>query len=466
MKDTMARLIPAVLLIAATAVLPRCREAPSVPSPPSDIYVIVIDAAAAGYLGCYGDPHGTSPCIDELAADSVVFENNYSQSATTNTSTASLITGTRLPTHRKVKSVLSSEFKTLAELLGEKGYVTAAVIANPKAAGAGLARGYDRLVKVWDLPHLWDTREKRKNWSGILPLPDDVNRQFIEILPELDSGPSFVYLHYLQPHIPYDPPEEYLELFHPVENLTPWKELEERMKEAEQAGVADPQLIAEVEARYRANIRYVDDAVGELIRRLKEEGRYDRSLIVFTSDHGDAFFGHRRFGHDTHVFDDMVRVPLLVKLPADYEVAPSRIDALVEAIDVTATLLEASGVPLPEQLEGRSLLPLILNGQADPDGEVVVSTRLLDRHAIRVGRFKYIMNRDGEAELYDLDNDPAEQNNLAGERPGLAASLKKRMESLVDVHATWDAGSGRQAAPDVDTRELMKALGYTGDDDE
>ena len=155
-------------------------------------------------------------------------------------------------------------------------------------------------------------------------------------------------------------------------------------------GTASAALIASARALYRANIRYVDDEIGTLIERLKREGLYERSLIIFMSDHGDAFFEHRRFGHNATLYDEMLRIPLLMKFPKRAGVRPRRVQALAETIDVMPTVLDFLGLPVPDVVEGESLWPLIegratqlespryacvhRTGQATPSASAATST--------------------------------------------------------------------------------------------
>ncbi|MHC4944686.1 MAG: sulfatase family protein [Planctomycetota bacterium] len=437
---------------------------------PPLIFLIVLDAASAPYFGCYGDSQDTSPNIDRLAAESIVFENAYSQSATTGPSTSSMITGTRVTTHKMWrKSPLEQSFETIAELMGKQGYDTAAVIANPNAAGAGLDQGYQQWIEVYMVESVQEKRSARKLQGRYpVPVPEDVNEQVFGLLPKLKEKPFYFYIHYLQPHAPYDPPPAFMDRFDPhklgtcdCHGYPAWDGMRLRMAEASNTGQADEALIKHAKARYRANIQYVDSAVGELIRHLKEAGLYDEALIIVTSDHGEAFFDHKKFEHNTTLYDDMTLIPLIMKFPAGHGTAPARIPQLVEAIDLMPTILDVAGIPAPDRVEGESLLPLIRGEAAELEsGEVVVSTSRRKKHAIRMGPFKYLMGHEGGDQLYDLRADPMELENLAAKNPKVMGTLDLRLRALIDVKAAEDEPAAKEEELDPRIIELLEALGY------
>src|SRR5262249_9731422 len=134
----------------------------------------------------------------------------------------------------------------------------------------------------------------------------------------------------------------------------------------------ESETIAHLEGRYRANLKYVDTAVGDLFMRLKAADLYDGSLIVLTAGHGDAFFKHRRFGHNKDLYDDTVHIPLMIKFPKPENVTPARRTNLTETVDLMPTIFDYLGIPLPEYAEGESLLNLALRKVDRLDGEEVI----------------------------------------------------------------------------------------------
>jgi arylsulfatase A-like enzyme len=459
------------MLLAAALSCGGCRKggAGSGPRAP-DVFVVVFDACSAGYLGCYGDPGGASPNVDRFAKDAVLFENAYSQSASTVPSTASLMTGVRATTHRlSGQSRLSAGLKTMAELLAASGYSTSGFFANPYAGAPplGLDRGYAHAVQAYALPELQEGRPIEENSGFRVVWPEDLDRQILAAIPGMKAEGQFAYVHFLQPHKPYDPPARYVEAFDPdrLGRCTcggmSWKACFEQFTAANDSGTVDPVVLAHLVARYRANLKCADDGFGLLIERLKQAGLYENSLIVLMADHGEAFFKHRHFGHNVHLYDDIVRIPMIVKLPAKDRVAPRRLANLVETVDVLPTVLDELGIQRPEYLEGQSLLQLV-RGQTDRLAEpyVVMSTMDLRMHAIRAGDKKYIYSSEKVQELYDLRQDPDEQRNLIREDPETAQLLRKSLESMIDLTtgSTQQGPSGLRRDPKMD--RLLEKLGY------
>jgi arylsulfatase A-like enzyme len=441
---------------------------------PPNIVVIVLDAASAAYFGAYGAAGDSTPHIDRLARESVLFENAYSQSATTIPSTASLLTGVRGTTHlMSGDTVLPREYPTAAELLGRYGYRGFGVIGNPFAGAPalGFARGYEECVQVYALRKLQAVRAAEKSSHFRVTLPEDINEQVFRLLPRFGTRGSFAYIHYLQPHKPYDPPAEYLsgaatESGHqsPPAGAS-WNELHAAFLRANQTGEASPSTVAELETRYRANLRYVDAGVGALLDRLRREGWYDESVIVLMADHGDAFFKHGRFGHNLTLYDDMLRIPFVIKFPRRDGIAPRRLDDPVETIDLLPTLFDYLGLRIPEHLEGDSLWPLIQGRVRRLDGpEVVVATMRRNLHAIRLGDHKYLLQVQGEEELYDLRADPDEQRNRIEEEPAKARALRQKLESMVDLTARRTLNERHDLRMDPEMERLLEILGYAGEE--
>ena len=278
-----ARRVASVTLVAALAW--GCGTEPSSPDLPAsvsrpDVFVIVLDAASSSFFGVYGDSHGTSPHLDQFAKEAVVFEQAYSQSATTTPSTASLLTGVRVMTHRTSgKNVLPAHFKTVAQLFGEEGYRSLALISNPHAGAPQLEldRGYDDARMLYSEAELPAGRRVEKSSRFGVVLPEDMDAAVAEFLPRLPGSDTYVYFHYLQPHKPYDAPPRYLAEISREPGVcecqgTPcacgdmdWDLLHEKFLEANETGVATSSVVEHIKARYRANLRYVDEYFGRLI---------------------------------------------------------------------------------------------------------------------------------------------------------------------------------------------------------
>ena len=449
-----------------------------------DVFLIVLDAASARYFGSYGESRPTTPEMDRLAEESVVFDSAYSQSATTVPSTVSLLTGVRGTTHQMSRqSVLPDGLEFAAELFSSQGYRSLGFIGNPYAGAPelGLDRGYEEIVQLYALPELQQGRAQEKSSGFRVTLPEDLNGAVEAFLPGFADSETFAYFHYLQPHKPYDPPERFRALLEPEsEGCTcagiscpcgslDWDILHDRFAAANQAGQASASTIGHLETRYRANIRYADTGVGILLEGLRRQGLYDESLIVLLADHGEAFFDHGRFGHNRTLYDDMVRIPLIMKFPRSAKVAPRRIGALVETVDVLPTLFDFIGFPVPASFEGKSLWPLIRDPESSPGRahqEVILATNRLDQHAIRVGSYKYIAYVDGREELYDMAADPGELHDLSEDEPQRARVLRARLRAVVDFESVMPSSARNTLRSDPEMNELLEVLGYLREDDE
>jgi arylsulfatase A-like enzyme len=197
----------------------------------------------------------------------------------------------------------------------------------------------------------------------------------------------------------------------------------------------------------------VDDLVGQLIRCLEERGLSDNTVLIVTADHGEALFEHGYIGHNTQLYEESIRVPLLVKLPGQ---APRKVEDVVELIDLGPTILELAGVPVPESMQGRSLF--------DPRADRVAFTRTVwkrARYSARNDRFKLIWDSNtGSAELYDLDADPGESQNQYRERAFVAGHLEQRLLSWLRAQEALRGVTDAAQISD-DERRKLEALGYT-----
>ncbi|MBK8268530.1 MAG: sulfatase-like hydrolase/transferase [Planctomycetes bacterium] len=272
---------------------------------------------------------------------------------------------------------------------------------------------------------------------------------------------TFSYIHFLQPHKPYTPPQSYLRRF--SAELTDWNTLHTAWLAANQSGQAQKSTIRGLKCRYRANIQYVDAAVGELFDKLKKAGLYDESVIVVMADHGDAFFKHKQFGHNSTLYDDMTRIPMIMKFPKSQGVKPRRVKQPVETIDVLPTLCDFLKLSQPMGLEGDSLWSLCTGDKNElPGAEVITCTIQRSRHAVRFRDFKYIYNkRGGLEELYDLRSDPDEQHNLASRDPKKTKDMHELLARSVDLIGGKTVAQSSKLSDDPKMKSLIESLGYS-----
>jgi len=426
---------------------------------PPNILIYLIDCLRADHLGTYGYDRGVSPRIDRFARDSVVFEHLAAAASWTRPAVASLLTGLTPQAHgtRGDRTALSGSVPVIQEILRAEGYVTAAVITNGVVSSKfGFGRGFD------DFRYLPEQHEKNPE---IHELSDRVNEEIFDWLGGRDAArPFFMYVHTTDPHAPYLPRSPYRERFaaatDPAIGLHPAVESLTRGRT-----VAGPGVRQGLMDLYDGEIAFNDEHFGRLLDRLESEGLYDDTLIVLTADHGEEFEDHGRWEHGLSLYQEMLHVPLVVKLPAGRNAGLRRAEQ-VSQIDIAPTLLEAAGLDVPATMMGRSLRPW-----GHPDAAALVDRpavadlardpRWRVVNAVISGGTKLIRNHTYDLprptrELYDLETDTAERGNLAAERRVIAGYL----EMLLRQAAETDRYEAPTAELSVEDEERLRALGY------
>lgn len=425
------------------------------------VFIYLVDTLRADRLGCYGYTRGTSPRLDELAAEGVVFERALAQSPWTRSSVASLMTGLSPWSHGTVNrqhAVAESE-STLAEILRQFGYRTGAVITNGNVSqNFGFDQGYESFEYLSESP----------NRRHAHRLSDDVNERAFAWLDRVaprgsrPDAPLFLYLHTTDPHGPYTPEEPFRSRFAPrVDDERIGTKQWLSTKEAR-----SPKTIDAISDLYDAEIAFNDHHFGEFLDELRARDLYENSVIVFVSDHGEEFLEHGAIQHGKTLYGEVVDVPLVMKFPRDERIPPGRLATPVEQTDLMPTLLDLIGIQATGY-DGTSVLPWLREGRPI-EAERTVYTHLdLDRYAAEsVTEYPYKLVRwlrghDEAVELYDLSRDRREAVDRSAELPEVVA----RLEALLDEkRRSKRPGAG---ASEVSTegalRERLKALGYLQD---
>jgi arylsulfatase A-like enzyme len=445
----------AVLALAALAAA-ACREAP----PPNVLLLVTVDTLRASELGAYGSERGLTPHLDALAAESVVFEAAYAAAPLTLPSLATLFTG-RTPDAlglRSNESALPEAVPTLASDLRERGWRTGAVVSNfVLREGAGLARGFDLYDD--DLPR----REAVRSW------PERSGRDATDAaLGLLDMCPGqrcFVWVHYQEPHGPYEPPPERRARHLERERAAPdgARELPVGRDDAGEGAIPAYQFlggrrdVAFYRAGYRGEVEAVDAEIGRLLAGLDARGLRERAVVVVTADHGESL-GERGvfFAHGGDLGDAQVRVPLLVRAAG---LAPARRADAASLADLRPTLLRRlAGVPPDPGLGGRDLLA--------PGAEAAASRAYFVTRATGGGRgyglvedgYKLIVTEAGGPPRIELFRLGREDADLAPADPERAAALGARLRAL-RAEGRAAHGDAQQALSEQD-REHLRALGY------
>ncbi len=426
------------------------------PPPPAgpDIVLVVLDTVRASSLSLYGHDRPTSPGLERLAAESVVFDQARAPAPWTLPSHASMFTGLAPHEHGATHAhkELDRRHTTLAEHLAEAGYETAAFVANPTAGrGLGLGQGFEFMREFWDEPQPdAGARAINESVQGWLDHEDP-------------DRPHFLFLNYFEAHAPYEPPSEHERLFLPDE--LPIEARSRAFTYVEWFGgqAVTPQQLRVAEALYEAEIHYLDQRLSELVEHLRQTGRLERTLLLVTSDHGEHFGEQGRVGHQFSLHEPVLAVPLLARPPGGVR-GERRADP-VSLTDLFPTLLEAAG-QLPQG--GRTLLgphrgqehlaeyrrPLpYLQRLREAWPDLDLGALDADLRSVQQGPIKLILQGDAPV-LYDLAADPKESRPLPPDHP-LAATLLERAIELPSPEVT------RSASPlDRSTREALEALGY------
>ncbi len=422
-----------------------------------NLLMIVLDGASAGRMSAYGYTKRTTPEIEKLAERGVVFDNAISQAVYTIASIGSVLTGQYPDRHQSVSFAdrLPSSAVTLPGLLSPAGFRTAGFSGNAVVSTAfGLDQGYDEFYAVWQSP----------DYTGH---GDSVLRSFLSWLEAHHTEQFFAYIHFREPHFPYNPPPPYDTLFAPArvfpEGIKDWQEVEAINRAAAAGDGVPADVLERVRGLYDGNMAYVDVLVGEILKRVEALGLDRKTAVILFADHGEALLEHRYIGHNTQLYEESIRVPLLVSLPG---LAPRRVSDVVELTDLAPTVLDLAGLSdraEQEAMQGRSLVPL-LYGEEIPE-KLAFSRTLWNkpRYAARGSRFKFIWDsRNGSSELYDLEKDPGETVNRIDENPVTSGYLRQRLYQWVrqQEHLRVGAPMREEALISEDVRKHLEAIGY------
>ena len=387
------------------------------------VIVYLVDTLRADHTTPYGYKRDTTPELLKFAKDAVLFEAAIAHSSWTKPSVASLMTS-RLPSrHRAVqlRDPLDAGQVTLAEMLSARGFSTGAVIANSViyAADSNFQQGFDVFAGM----HGDEGRRSKMVDTRLL-----VDRA-LEFLDSRRGLKRFLYIHTMDPHVPYSPPAPFDTMFEPravpdhpgTDPRTDYKEPLDRDRLA---------------AQYDGDIAYGDQQFGRFLEELKKRGIYDDAVILFVADHGEEFFDHGGWLHGRSVFDELVHVPMIVKFQGARG-AGSRVAQMVALSDVLPTVLEAVGlsVPDPPAIIGRPLQGVAFSKVPEPPVVSEISHRSFVSTGIRTGQEKYIRRFSPQTdELYfDLTKDPKEQTNLIEQKPERLRRLRSAVEATMQV---------------------------------
>lgn len=452
-------------------------SAPKIPEPQENIFFILIDTLRPDHLGCYDYSRDTSPTIDNLAKQGILFENTIAQAPWTKPSISSIFTSTLPSTHgvtwRGRHERLPTTMTTLAEVFQQNGFRTAAFSDNPHiTVSNGFGQGFDKFVEnhsflEGDAKHLTDQAIK---W-----FKKNIHKK------------NFIYIHYLDPHDPYQAPGVYRDMFLDAHLVNVRKivemgnayvlngefHLDKKMEKGgekippEDYPLAVPMIISPEELQYLIDlydgeIRYVDYQISRIIATLKALKAFDNTTLIITSDHGEEFLEHGMFRHGYQLYDETIRVPFIIVSPRLKNV-PQKISVPVNLIDIMPTLLDIFGINYSANKQGRSLVQLI--NQHENMGSLSISeTAWKGAHArsARLEDWKYIKDvRKEKEELFNLTEDPGEHNNLYPQELERAEKFSKLLLAAMEgTQLVVDKASGSRKQLQKGQLEKLRSLGY------
>ena len=410
-----------------------------------NVVIFLVDTLRADRLGAYGYERDTSPNIDLFAGDAVLFERAFSVSPWTRTSVVSMFTSMYPVAHacQDEDDLARDELVMLAEIFKANGFSTAGFSTNISVSEKfNMTQGFDDFVYFERKP--WFAEHRGRPDPGYVPI-EGMMDDALNWLREVGDEPFLFYFHPTDPHWQYRAPAKFA------------------LWGSEQLGDL-----------YDGEVRYTDHYFAEVIDYLRQLGKLDETLIIFSADHGEELFDHGGHGHGHTLFNELLRVPLIFRHPA---LKPGRRSETVRLVDVLPTLLELFDLePQGAVIQGRTLAPMLF-GEDDPAprdqyvfGEVMYPSKI-EGMSLESDGWKLIRTiqmqrsrgfpmgvRDGWA-LFDISRDPGEHNNAAGANPVILERLK---QTMLNLRKMFDAQAveGKDTDLDEETREALRSLGY------
>ncbi len=401
-----------------------------------NILFFTLDTTRADHLGCYGYHRAETPNMDRLAETGILFKNATCQVPLTLPSHSSMFTGT-YPFYHGVRDngafYLEPERTTLAEVLKVHGMATSAFVgAFVVDSRWGLDQGIDYYYDNFDF-----AKYKRISLDSVQREGGEVIEAFFEWFEENYQKKFFSWIHFYDPHTPYDPPEPYKTRF------SKWNW-----------------------GLYDGEIAYVDELIGKVLDKLIEKDVLEKTLIVIVGDHGESLGQHKENTHGFFIYDAAISIPLIIHFPSK-NLGAKKINARVETVDIMPTLLQILGLPLPSEVQGKSLLPLILDKHLNQERFAYSETYYPRYHfgwselkSLQNSRYKYI--QAPRPELYDIVNDPNELTNIYRQEIRIGKQFEEKLNSLLEKMSAEGIEEKGPQKLDEEAMEKLMALGYVG----
>ena len=461
-----------------------------------NILFIVMDTTRADHLSCYGYKLNTSPNLDKIAGEGVLFRRVISPSSWTLPSHVSMFTGLSPIEHGigYASPYLPEQIETLAGILKKESYRSLGYSNNPWVSFfTGMSRGFDDFQVGWkkhEGRYLYNViydrlieilKRNDPEWSVEDHGAAKTTKYVSEWIEKDSKSPFFIFINYMEPHLPYKPPPPYDSLFMPdnisfeeIQRFAPNPEDIRTLMVPRQRSQKELSVIS---ALYDGEINYLDGKIWRLYMQLKDSNILDNTLLIITSDHGDNLGDHGIVGHAYGLFNTLLEVPLIIRYPKYFKPGLT-INDNVQATDIFYTIMEIAGIErnpsslglvkslnrrIKEQDYQKIMIaehdkPIDNLNWAKKEG-INIDHLNKDRSAIIFNGYKYIQTSKGEEELYDLGNDPGEVKNIVSKSNKIASILRNKLNGTF-AKVKPVAGSGQRPEIDKETKEKLRSLGY------
>ena len=418
----------------------------------NNLLLVLFDDTNARHLGCYGYPRPTSPTIDALASRGVVWENAISQAPVTVLSTATLLTGMYpLAQDASAATALSDQYKTMPEFFSEAGYQTALFTSNPNASPTfGYGQGFKHIETLY---------KNRDPFGSKAVIASEFVSPVNSWLDRVRDTRFFAYIHFREPHRPISAPLEFRARF---------------MRNPEQPVPDDESLFRgpnenvkrEFISAYDANIAFADAQLAKILSHLRMLGLDKKTIVIVLADHGEALWEHGEFGHYETIYEEALRIPLIIKFPEEEKLNGIRKTDAVATMDLLPTLIDLLNLSRKGlQTNGKSLLPVLLHGHFADNRLILSQTFDGKAYSLRSGGFKFITYSDKKRpdQLFDLSNDPHERNNAIHAYPITAGFFRMKLAKTLaglNNYRKMTSVKTKKAKIDPEEEQELRALGY------
>lgn len=461
-------IITALVIITLVAVWYKvlCRDSAQVPS--KNVVIIMLDTVRTDRLGCYGNPSGITPEIDKFGQGAIRFEQAFSHAPWTLPSVASLFTS-QYPTQHGAGGYLGSftilhdDAVTIAELFQRAGAVTGA-ITNVLflTEKFGMTQGFDTV----------DATVPKQNI--LVRRAGPTTEAALRWLDQHSSKPFFLFVHYFDPHLMYDPPLQFRKRFADAQDADSndciFGTVRDMINLRQGLVKLDSQTIGRLEKLHNGEVAYTDAEVGKLLAGISERALDASTIVVITADHGEEFYDHGGFEHGHTFYDELLHIPLIVRAAgvgfmqtsADEPQARGfSVGTTVRHIDVAPTLCELVGIRPASSFMGESFVPL-LKGHEGKDRSVLSQGNMWGPggNSWRKDGFKLVQQSStAECELFDISSDPCEQNDLADEIPRLCQAMMGDLNLILQAVSHQRISNKAPTLSDHEI-EVLRSLGY------